>query len=266
MALHSSGDGTAARSTGWRRAIVPGLIVTATLAAAATVVTAGVFEQLRGHDRAIAFAEGRMRAAVGELASTVAARFVGMDSDLIAIVNGLEYAEGEFHFGATSTMMARLRLSEGRGAEFIVVDALGHIVLDSEQRRIVGPIIADRAYFRHHRTDTSPLPFLVWVDASNVTGRAIFGVSRRIEDTYGTFGGVVAAGIDPAALIPALDTAMRDRYASSALYLRDGTLVLRRPNPDGSSGHVRVAGRLFRDEIPGGPGGKFEEFLSRLES
>lgn len=196
MAIRMTGEAESARPTS-RRGIVPALMVAAALGAAAIVVIISVVEQLRGRDSAIAFAEGRMRAAVGELSSTVGGRLAGMDSDLIAIVNSLDLVDGEIRLGSTSTLLARLRLGEGRGAQYLVVDASGRIVLDSEGRRTGGPIIADRPYFRHHHADTSPLPYLVWVEASNVTGRPTLGVSRRLEDAYGTFGGVIAAGIDP---------------------------------------------------------------------
>jgi len=256
MAIRMTGEAESARPTS-RRGIVPALMVTAALGAAAIVVTTSVVEQLRGRDSAIAFAEGRMRAAVGELAGTVGGRLAGMDSDLIAIVNGLDLVDGEYHMGAIPTLLARLRLTDGRSAQYLVVDAAGRIVLDSEGRRTGGPIIADRPYFQHHRADTSPLPYLVWVGTSSVTGRPTLGVSRRIEDAYGTFGGVIAAGIDPESLLPALNAATRDRNAIGALYLRDGTLVLRRPDPDGTSGRVRSDGRLFRDEIPKASSGWF---------
>lgn len=166
MVLDNSGSENAVR----HRRVVPALIVAAALGAAAIVVTTSAVEQLRGRDRVIASAESRGRAAVGELASTVRARLAGMDSDLIAILNGLDLVDGEFQFGATPTLLARLRLGEGRGAQYLVVDAAGRIVLDSEGRRAGGPIIADRPYFRHHRADTSPLPYLAWVGTSNVTG------------------------------------------------------------------------------------------------
>ncbi|MGE0253317.1 MAG: EAL domain-containing protein [Alphaproteobacteria bacterium] len=250
MASHADPLEIPVPASGWRKRVVPILIVLATVAAMGIDVATSIGEQADERDETIAHAEGRLRAAAGELAASVGARLAGMDGDLIAIMNSIDLVDGTWNVAPAAQLLARLRLGEGRGAEYLIVDAGGTIVLSSEGRRVSGPVMADRDYFRHHRSDPSPLPHLLWVSDSNVTGRPLVGVSRRIEDAYGTFGGIVAAGIDPATLTGLLGAATRDRRSVGALFLADGTLLLRRPDPDGVSGRIRIDSRLFRDEVP----------------
>jgi len=89
---------------------------------------------------------------------------------------------------------------------------------------------ADRAYFRHHRGDPDPGPFVGPPIQSRVGGDWVITVSRRFRSADGGFGGVVLAVINLSYFVDHYATYDLGPDSSIGLLSPDGTLLARYPS------------------------------------
>lgn len=88
--------------------------------------------------------------------------------------------------------------------------------------------VAERDYFRYHRSHAVGQPFLGAPERA-VDGRWIFYLSQRLDDSRGQFAGVVVVGVSCDYLSESFRTASLDGKATITLYRQDLTLLARWP-------------------------------------
>jgi PAS domain S-box-containing protein len=130
-----------------------------------------------------------------------------------------------------------------RHAAITVLDANGNWLASSSPAQRGN--FADRDYFRHHRDDPSPAPFLGPPILSRLTGNWIITVSRRFHAPGGGFGGVVLAAINLSYFTNYYAT--YDLGANSAIGLisGDGIMLARYPPSQQFVGQTILQAMLF---------------------
>jgi diguanylate cyclase (GGDEF)-like protein/PAS domain S-box-containing protein len=88
---------------------------------------------------------------------------------------------------------------------------------------------ADRDYFRFHKENADRAPRINAPLQSRVNSRWIILITRRINNADGTFGGVATAAIDVDYFQRFYETFNIGEHGSISLFLRDGTILVRRP-------------------------------------
>ena len=117
--------------------------------------------------------------------------------------------------------------------------------------------IADRDYFRFHKEHADRAPRINPPILSRVTGRWTFMISRRIDNSDGTFGGVATATIDVDYFQRFYETFNIGEHGSISLFLRDGTILVRRPFNVANMGRDASNIAFFRDGRAAAPSGHF---------
>lgn len=114
---------------------------------------------------------------------------------------------------------------------------------------------ADREYFIFHRHSADPGPHIGAPIISRSSGTWIIPVSRRINKSDGSFGGVVLATIDLGFFRAFYDTLQIGNAGAVALVLNNGVLLLRRPFEEKTVGMSMQGSTLYRDYVTRGPAG-----------
>src|SRR5450432_2921035 len=76
-----------------------------------------------------------------------------------------------------------------------ITDSQGNAIVKSLVPKPVGMNYAEREYFRYHATHADRGPFIGARIKSKVDGSYNFTVTRRINNTDGSFGGVVVTSV-----------------------------------------------------------------------
>lgn len=88
---------------------------------------------------------------------------------------------------------------------------------------------ADRDYFQYHKEHLEASPRISAPLLSRSTGRSTILITRRVDNSDGSFGGVVAAAIDADYFQRFYNTFNIGEHGTISLLLRDGRLLIRRP-------------------------------------
>ncbi len=123
-----------------------------------------------------------------------------------------------------------------------VLDANGNMIHDSES--LSGSYnLAEREYFRVHRDNPS---YGLYIDRPILSKLGVWfiGVSRRIANPDGSFGGVIVAALEPDYLLQFYQSIKVGKEGVVALMELDGTLMLRVPTME------RVRGKKLKP-LPG---------------
>jgi len=72
----------------------------------------------------------------------------------------------------------------------------GRIIISPDPKTL-GPSVTDREYFNFHRTTETDQIFISPVESGRVTDKYHFRISRRMNNSDGSFGGVVLATVNP---------------------------------------------------------------------
>jgi two-component sensor histidine kinase len=129
--------------------------------------------------------------------------------------------------------LAALRQHAGAEIGLVVFGADGRPLAEAEQpapRRAFD--VSDRAYFAAHRDDPATGPRIATPLRSRADGWPFFFVTRRRSTPEGGFAGILAAGIRQQSLIDYWDQAAPEPASVVTLFLRDGTVLARRPGID----------------------------------
>jgi PAS domain S-box-containing protein len=112
---------------------------------------------------------------------------------------------------------------------FLVLDALGQVVQDSEGNAGQPPSFADSSLFLSQRDYGSAGAHFSQPEQDPRTGRWSFGISRGMTAGDGTFAGAVIAQVEPAYFQRIYDALNVGRYGLIQLLRRDGATLVREP-------------------------------------
>jgi two-component system, NtrC family, sensor kinase len=119
-----------------------------------------------------------------------------------------------------------------------VIGADGYITHDTDYPRTPRVSLEDRAYFQVHRTDASLGLHIGKPLLSRSIGRWFVSLSRRIDNPDGSFGGVVVAALEPGYFKGFYKDLSLGKDGLIALILKDGTLLARTPDHEGTFGTI----------------------------
>src|SRR5471032_3272584 len=138
-----------------------------------------------------------------------------------------------------------------------VYDENGRWMVNSRPGRDSPLNNADREYFLYHQSHTERGPHIGVPVVSRSTGRWIIPVSRRLNHSDGSFGGVALATIDIDYFSRFYQSFDIGEHGAVALFNDDGIMLLRRPfNPAAVGSSVRNS-PVYRNYIAGRSGNAF---------
>ena len=138
-----------------------------------------------------------------------------------------------------------------------VYDENGRWMVNSRPGRDSPLNNADREYFLYHQSHTERGPHIGVPVVSRSTGRWIIPVSRRLNHSDGSFGGVALATIDIDYFSRFYQSFDIGEHGAVALFSDDGVMLLRRPfNPAAVGSSVRNS-PVYRNYIAGRSGNAF---------
>lgn len=132
-----------------------------------------------------------------------------------------------------------------------ILDPRGEVRMTSAQREPPPSDYSQRVFFRAHADGTGQ--FLGRIIRSDITGRHVFTISRRLDDHEGRFSGVVSAGIVPDFFAHLHESLGLGPHSSIALFRTDGPLLLRQPFDEGMAQAI-LPEALRNLPAAGGPG------------
>ena len=134
-----------------------------------------------------------------------------------------------------------------------VTDYAGRMLYDSRQFPAPPLELADREYFRAQRDGTAGSNLFVGAPIiGRVDGLMGFQVSRRYEDAFGGFAGVVAATIEPAYFLELYQSIDLGPGSTITLIRRDGMVLTRHPYVDSFIGSSLANSTGFREVLQRG--------------
>lgn len=128
-----------------------------------------------------------------------------------------------------------------------IYDENGSWIVTSQQRLETNFNNSDREYFLYHRNNPGGASHIGPPIRSRSTGRWIFTISRRVDKSDGSFGGVVIATIDMAYLQKIYDQIDIGEDGAIVLGQLNGTMFLRRPLQADSIGKSLKDASIYRD-------------------
>lgn len=138
--------------------------------------------------------------------------------------------------------------------ELIVLSENGHWVASS-LATLPRHNNADREYFKYHKEHLERVARVSSPILSRATGRWTILISRRVDNSDGTFGGVVAAAIDADYFQRFYNTLDIGQHGTISLMLRDGRLLVRRPFDAANLGKDISRRAFFNDGRADAPSG-----------
>jgi diguanylate cyclase (GGDEF)-like protein len=113
----------------------------------------------------------------------------------------------------------------------VVIDALGNVVMDSENEVPRAGNFSDRPYFRIHRDDPDlGLDVSAPYSSRLRPGSRSIALSRRLSRPDGSFAGIVALGIDQEYFASLFADLRLGQHGSVSIIRTDGTIIVRRPD------------------------------------
>lgn len=191
----------------------------------------------------LVLAEQTLRAveAVDVLLQATVDKLRGLDSQ--AASDGRWESPEAFHemLKAQFTGMPQIRA-------VFVADHAGHLLHDSRQLPPPRLDISDRKYFAVHRDGYSGSLYIGEPVMGRIDGLAGFQVSRRYDDPFGSFAGVVGATLEPGYFLDLYKSIELGPGSTITLIRRDGVVLARHPHVQeyvgrslaGSTGFTRV--------------------------
>lgn len=127
-----------------------------------------------------------------------------------------------------------------------VVNADGVMVRSSGNLPATKLWVGDRDYFTLHRDNPGRAPYLDRPIRNRVDGEWAVSMSRQLRGRGDSFDGVILAAIDPAYFEESYGSINLGEGSVISLFLRDGTLIAKRPNLDASIGKSFAGSATFR--------------------
>ena len=179
------------------------------------------------------------------------------DLSLRAVIEGLQ-APGIWDL--RPDMRARVLFDGSADDEdfgsIIVLDDKGTVILTSHGRVQEGTNLAERDYFQIHRDHADAGRFLSAPFKGRQSGLWLIEISRRINRSDGSFGGVVAGSIRLSFFQRIFDGVDIGADGVLGLYRNDGRMLMRKPYDEGALG--RIGGQQAVFDAARGPDGEFE--------
>jgi diguanylate cyclase (GGDEF)-like protein len=129
--------------------------------------------------------------------------------------------------------------------DIFVYDAQGAWLVSSQAAIPAGANNSDRDYFLHHRSSPSATTLIGRPIVSRSTGVWVIPVSRRFNDWEGNFAGVVLATIGVDYIKQLISEFQIGQQGALGLFLRDGTIVVRRPFATADLGKSSAGSSLY---------------------
>ena len=126
-------------------------------------------------------------------------------------------------------------------SSIILLDEDGNLVVDSLKYPARHMNASDRSYFSMHKEWKVHGPYITETFLSQLSGKAVFGMSRRIPGPHGTFEGVVFAIIDAVHLRSLYTDLDLDYDGKTSLLTRSGDVLMRHPYSESLVG-MNIAG------------------------
>jgi len=140
-----------------------------------------------------------------------------------------------------------------------VTDHAGRMLHDS--RRFPAPPLdlSDRAYFAEHRDGKAAGLYFGPPLAGRIDGLMGFQISRRYDDPFGGFAGVVAATVEPGYFVELYKSIELGEGSTITLIRRDGVVLTRYPYVDSLIGSSLARSTGFSTVLPHGTSGTFRQ-------
>ncbi|MDO1581993.1 diguanylate cyclase [Rhizobium oryzicola] len=124
--------------------------------------------------------------------------------------------------------------------------------------------MTNREYFIFHQTNASIAPRFGLPSQSQTTGKWFIPISKRVDDTDGSFAGVIVATIDIDHLVKYIETFGVNEDNAFALMREDGGILLRLPLDPKAMGSNIADTELYRNHIMKVMRGNYE-YISRFD-
>lgn len=149
-------------------------------------------------------------------------------------------------FADTDAFIDALPFDRSTVDNVYVINATGEIVV-SHDAAAAGRSVADRDYYQFHNSNAQDQIFVGSVEAGRVTGSFHFRVTRRINHTDGSFGGIVLATVNPQSFSRYYQELSAGAQNSAALLgMSDFKFRARFPEPPASQWQLPVDSPLWQ--------------------
>jgi two-component system cell cycle sensor histidine kinase PleC len=178
-----------------------------------------------------------------------------VDKSLTAVIEDIA-ANGASPQQPRATLAERVRRTPEMTA-LMIVDAAGHVRSSSAPLGKRKQNASDKKYFTSARGGTG-----IWLAVGEPVGPRAAGThvivaSRRFNRPDGSFGGVVAATINPEYMERFFSTLTVGQHGVIALQTIDGTLLVQRPHIEADVGKNYGSSVLFKGMLPWASSGVF---------
>ena len=136
----------------------------------------------------------------------------------------------------------------------VLIDANGRIFNTSRASQARNPDVSDRDYYRYFLEHDDREAFVGSVSKSRGTGELSFFVARRINGSNGQFLGLVLGVVDLKYLTTFYQAAIEKLGETVALCRRDGTMLIRYPDPELAIGMKLAPGLPWHRHVALGGG------------
>jgi signal transduction histidine kinase len=136
-----------------------------------------------------------------------------------------------------------------------ILDSAGDMIHDSES--LPGHYnLSDREYFRVHRDNPA---YGLYVDRPILSRLGVWfiGISHRLDNPGGGFGGIIVAALEPKYLQRFYESVDIGKEGVVDLTQLDGTLMVRAPNMEGKIGQKLAPEPAYVRALPGAPSGTY---------
>jgi diguanylate cyclase (GGDEF)-like protein len=154
--------------------------------------------------------------------------------------------------GESTHLMLKAKVtgsSDVAGINLFNVD--GQLINSSENWPTRNINIADRAFFKAHKSGTAPTPTLIELVRGRFGAGWAIVVSRRVTTEDGTFLGVVTRAIAPRTFEDFFASVALGPSAAISLFHADGTLLARYPHTEQAVGQNLTTAPIFRRVLAG---------------
>ncbi|KIF57633.1 sensor domain-containing diguanylate cyclase [Pseudomonas fluorescens] len=149
---------------------------------------------------------------------------------LLGLVERLETeGSGPAQIERLKTLINRQRPLMPQLSGITIYDNKGHWLMSSNRPIPVGANSSDRAYFIHHRDDSSREPFIGPPIRSRSNQEWVITISRRFNDDRGEFAGVVSVTLGVENFLRLFGQLDIGQEGAIGLSYTDGTLLVRYP-------------------------------------
>ncbi len=131
-------------------------------------------------------------------------------------------------------------------SSLVLVDAVGDLVVTSQQFPSPRLGLGDRSYFTAHREDPAWGVYVSQPVRSRIDGQWTFMMSARLADGGGAFAGVIAATVDLSYFEQLYKSINLGPDGQISLHLRDGTLLASYPRREDAIGRSFIDSAVFQ--------------------